>query len=63
MLPDTNTTLSGESADTVESECRVDLFDASAKINAATVNGGQSETATGSLLAPIPVAAPNFVST
>jgi len=39
---------------------QVDLFDASAKISAATVNGGQSETATGSLLAPIPVGGPEF---
>jgi hypothetical protein len=41
---------------------QVDLFDASAKISAAAqnVNGGQSQTATGSLLAPIPVAGPEF---
>jgi hypothetical protein len=41
---------------------QVDLFDASAKISAAAqnINGGQSQTATGSLLAPIPVAGPEF---
>src|SRR5580704_1230127 len=41
---------------------QVDLFDTSAKISAAAqnVNGGQPETATGSLLAPIPVAGPEF---
>lgn len=39
---------------------RVDLFDASAKISAAAVNGSQTETATGSLLAPIPVGGPEF---
>jgi hypothetical protein len=41
---------------------QVDLFDASAKISATpqTVNGGQSETASASLLAPIPVGGPEF---
>jgi hypothetical protein len=41
---------------------QVDLFDASAKISAAAqnINGGQSQTASGSLLAPIPVAGPEF---
>jgi hypothetical protein len=41
---------------------QVDLFDASAKISVTpqTVNGGQSETASASLLAPIPVGGPEF---
>jgi hypothetical protein len=41
---------------------QVDLFDASAKISATpqAVNGGQSETASASLLAPIPVGGPEF---
>jgi hypothetical protein len=41
---------------------QVDLFDASAKISATpqTVNGGQSETTSASLLAPIPVGGPEF---
>jgi hypothetical protein len=41
---------------------QIDLFDASAKISAAaqTANGGRSVSASGSLLAPIPVAGPEF---
>jgi hypothetical protein len=44
---------------------QVDLFDASAKISATpqTFNGGQSETASASLLTPIPVGGPNSAFT